>query len=292
MNDNIPKSQVLLEEMLPSSSVPMRVLPLLISSLRRYLWPNPKEGVAVPAGLSNRTLFSAAVCSALCVALSLTAVVAVQIAFSRVDRNNRLGLSQDCFYAISGWTFLLYDLFHSYVIGVFAFWLVRSLCWEAWIGGSALIISSLADIGSLSVDMFLQTPALSALANGRSAGFPHPEAGYDVICSTLDFTQASFGLVGSFFLAGAAMKVAGPARLAGWFIIAGFPISIFQIAEVGLHTPWTAIVDNWVTPLSEIMVHVMMAVCLWNIFRQKSVSSDSQPMVSPRLENQRSRSRF
>jgi hypothetical protein len=172
MNDNIPKSKVLLEEMLPSSSVPVRVLPLLMSSLRRYLWPNPKEGVAVPAGLSNRTLLSAAVCSALCVALSLTAVVAVQIAFSRVDRNNRLGLSQDCFYAISGWTFLLYDLFHSYVIGVFAFWLVRSLCWEAWIGGSALIISSLADIGSLSVDMFLQTPALSALAMVDLPDFP------------------------------------------------------------------------------------------------------------------------
>jgi hypothetical protein len=272
-----------LEEMLPSPSAPMHLLPLLTSSLRRYFWPKPKER-AVSTSLSNRTLLSAAVCSAICVTLSVAAMVAVQIAFSRVDKNNHLELSQDRFYAISGWTFLLYDLLHIYVLGVFAFWLVRSLCWEAWIGGSALIISSFADMGSLSVNMFLQTPALSALADGRSVGFPQPEAGYDVICSTLDFTQASFALVGSFFLAGAALKVAGPARLAGWLIIAGFPISIFQIAEVGIHAPWTAIVDDWATPLSELSQHMMMAICLWNIFHQKSISSDAQLMVSPRKE--------
>jgi hypothetical protein len=276
MGDKFYKSHIFLEDALLPAPLPMRLLPLLSSAIRRYFWPTPKCSGAISANLSRRTLLSAAICSGICVALSLAAILTLQIAFSRVGQNNRLGLSQDGFFAMSGWTFLLYDLVHICVIGVFAFWLVRSLCWEAWIGGSALIIASLADFGSLSVSMFLQTPALSALANGEPVGFPNPEAGYDVICSTLDFTQASFALVGSIFLAGAAMKAQGSARIAGWFIIAGFPIGIFQIAELGLHTPWTAVVDDWVTPLCEIIEHLIMAICLWDLFRQKDLSSNSR----------------
>jgi hypothetical protein len=276
MSDKFYKRHIFLEDAFPSDPSPMRFLSLLYSAIRQYFWPNPRCGATIPAHLSRRTLLSAVTCSGICVAVSLAAILTLQIAFSRVYRSNQLGLSQDGFYAMSGWTFLLYDLIHIYVIGVFAFWLVRSLCWEAWIGGSALIIASLADFGSLSVSMFLRTPALSALANGEPVIVPNPEAGYDVICSTLDFAQASFALVGSFFLAGAAMKAQGTARLAGWFILAGFPLSIFQIAEVGLHTPWTAVVDDWVTPISEIMEHLIMAICLWYLFCQKSLSPESQ----------------
>jgi hypothetical protein len=204
------------------------------------------------------------------------AMLATQIAFSRVDRDNRLGLSQDGFYALSGWSFLIYDLVHIYVIGLLAFWLVRSLCWEAWIGGSALVIASLADFGSLSVNISLQIPALTALVQGKSIGLPEPEAGYDVICSTLDFTQASFAMVGSFFLAGAAMKAGKSARLVGWFVLVGLLVSIFQIAEVGLHTFWTEIVDDWLTPLSGILEHLAIAVCLWIWFRRENSSFDSR----------------
>jgi hypothetical protein len=128
-------------------------------------------------------------------------------------------LSQDGFYAMSGWSFLIYDLVHIYVIGVFAFWLVRSLCWEAWIGASALIIAALAEFGSLGVNIFLQIPTLSAPVHGKSIGLPQPEAGYDVICSTFDFAKASFAPVGSFFLAGAAMKARKSARWVGWFAL-------------------------------------------------------------------------
>ena len=212
-------------------------------------------------------------------ALSLTAIVTVQIAFSRVGRNNHLGLSQDGFYALSGWTYLTYDLVHIYVVAVFAFWLARSLCWEAWLGGAALIVAALSDFGSLGVSMFLQTPALSALAHGESVGTPHPEAGYDLISSTLDFAQASFAMVGSFFLAGAALRGQGMARVVGWFLIAGFTINIFQIAEVGLHTSWTDVVDDWITPSGEVAEHSVMAVCLWALFRNKDISSDARSTV-------------
>jgi hypothetical protein len=281
MDNKFYRSNIFSEEALSLDPLPMRFLPLLSSAIRRYFWPNPKSNLAGPAHLLKRTLLSAAICSGICVALSLTAIFTVQLAFSRVDRSNHLGLSQDGFYAMSGWAFLLYDLIHIYVIGVFAFWLVQSFCWEAWIGGSALIIASLADFGSLSVNMFLRTPALSALANGEPVGLANPEAGYDVFCSTLDFAQASFALIGSFFLAGAAMKAQGSARLAGWFIIAGFPLSIVQIGEIGLHTPWTAVVDDWVTPISEMMEHLIMAICLWDLFRQKSLYCKSHIGPSP-----------
>ena len=211
------------------------------------------------------------------------AILATQIAFSRVDPDNRLGLSQDGFYAMSGWSFLIYDLVHIYVIGVFAFWLVRSLCWEAWIGGSALDIASLADFGSLSVNIFLQLPALSALVHGKSIALLQPEAGYDVICSTLDFAQASFAMVGSFFLAGAAMKARKSARLVGWFVLVGLLIRILQIAEVGLHTFWTEIVDDRLTPVGETLEHLAIAVCLWILFREENFSSDSRSIKNASL---------
>lgn len=253
----------------------MHLFSLLSSAVRRYFCPPSTSAPPATANLPKRILLSGSVCSAICVALSLIAIVAMQIAFLRVDRDNRLGLSQDGFYAMSGWSFLFYDLVRIYVIGVFAYWLVRSLCWEAWIGGSALIIASLADFGSISVNIFLQIPALSALVHGKSIGLPQPEAGYDVICSTLDFAQASFAMVGSCFLAGAAMKARKSARLVGWLVLVGLLISIFQIAEVGLHTFWTEIVDDWLTPISEILVHLAIAVCLWILFRQQDISSDS-----------------
>src|SRR5438132_13967769 len=82
-----------------------RFLPLLSSAVRRYFWPIPKRGAAINANLSKQTLLSAALCSGICIALSLTAIVTLQIAFARVDRGNHLGLSQDVFYAMSGWTF-------------------------------------------------------------------------------------------------------------------------------------------------------------------------------------------
>jgi len=252
----------------------MHLFSLLSSGVRRYFWPTSTSVAITPANLPKGILLSGSACSAICVALSLMAILATQIAFSRVDRDNRLGLSQDGFYAMSGWSFLIYDLVHIYVIGVFAFWLVRSLCWEAWIGGSALVIASLADFGSLSVNIFLQIPALSALVHGKSIGLPQPEAGYDVICSTLDFAQASFAMVGSFFLAGAALKAPKGARLVGWFVLVGVVISVFQIAEVGLHTLWTQFVNDWLTPVSQILEHLAIAIFLWILFRQKDISSD------------------
>jgi hypothetical protein len=219
---------------------------------------------------SNKILTAAAVCSFLCVLLSTVAIVAAQIAFSRFGSSNPLELSQDPFYAVSGWAFLLYDLFHIFVIAVFALVLARAFSWEAWMGGAASVVSSLADFASLSVNIFFLTAALRALAQGRAIGFANPGAGYEVICSTLDFAQASFGLVGTLFLATAAIRVSGIARVAGWFLMVGLPISFFQIAEVGLHTPWTIIVDQWVTPIDEIVLHIVIGVALFAIIRHRN----------------------
>ena len=82
-------------------------------------------------------------------------------------------------------------------------------------------------------------------------------------------------MVGSCFLAGAALKAGKSARLVGWFILLGLLISVLQLAEVGLHTVWTAIVDDWLTPVSEILEHLAIAICLWTLWGQKDLSSDS-----------------
>ena len=245
---------------------------------------------------SNRILILAAVCSLFCVLLSTIAIATGQIAFSRFGSDNNLGLSQDPFYAISGWAFLLYDPVHVFVIAVFALVLARAFTWEAWMGGGASVVSSLADFASLFVNIFFLTAALRALAQGRPIGLASPEAGYEVICSTLDFAQASFGLVGTLFLATAAIKVSGMARVAGWFLLAGLPISFFQIAEVGLHTPWTIIVDGWVTPLDEVAQHTVIAITLFAIIRQRLRSRMPKPnkepvTLSPSVQNSACESR-
>jgi hypothetical protein len=245
---------------------------------------------------SNRILILAAVCSTLCVFLSTIAIATGQIAFSRFGPDNNLGLSLDPFYAISGWAFLLYDLVHVFVIAVFALVLARAFSWEACLGGGASVVSSLADFASLFVNIFFLTAALRALAQGKPIGLASPEAGYEVICSTLDFAQASFGLVGTLFLATAAIKVSGMARVAGWFLLAGLPISFFQIAEVGLHTPWTIIVDGWVTPLDEVAQHTVIAITLFAIIRHRLRSRipklNQVPVTrSPSIPNSASESR-
>jgi hypothetical protein len=219
--------------------------------------------------ISNKILMAAVVCSALCVLLSLVAIVAAQIAFYRCGPHNRLELSQDPFYAVSGWAFLLYDLFHIFVIGVFALILARAFSWEAWMGGGASVISSLADFALLSVNIFFLTAALRALAQGLAIGFANPEAGYEVICSTLGFAQASFGLVGTLFLATAAIKASGIARVVGWFLAAALPIGFFRIAEVGLHTSWAVIVNEWVTPIDQVVLHVVIGIALLVMIRRR-----------------------
>jgi hypothetical protein len=220
--------------------------------------------------LSNRVLIAATICCALCVLLSTIAVGANQIAFSRIDPSNRLGLSQDLFHNVASWAFLFYDLLHLFVIAVFALVLAQSYSWEAWMGGGASVVSTLADLASLSVSMFLLMAALRAMAEGKPTGLVTPEAGYDVICSTLDFAQSSFGLVGTLFLATAAIKASGMAKVAGWFLLIGLPISIFQVAEVGMHTPWTVIVDAWVNPVDEIIQQIVIGVTLFAMLRHRT----------------------
>ena len=135
-------------------------------------------------------------------------------------------------------------------------------------GGGASIVSTLADLASLGISMFFLMAALRAMAEGKPTGLVTPEAGYDVICSTLDFAQASFGLVGTLFLATAALKASGMAKVAGWFLLIGLPISIFQVAEVGLHTPWTVIIDAWVNPVDEIIQQIVIGIALFAVLRR------------------------
>ena len=219
--------------------------------------------------LPNGMLIAAAVCCALCILLSAIAIGADQIAFSAIDPDNLLGLCQDIYYTIASWAFLLYDLLHIFVIVVFALVLAQTFSWEAWMGGGASVISSLADISSLSVNVFFLTAALKAMAEGKGTGLVTPEAGYDVICSTLDFAQASFGLVGTLFLATAAIKATGMAKVAGWFLLIALPISFLQVAEVGMHAPWTAIVDRWVTPIDGIIQQIVIGLALCSILNRR-----------------------
>lgn len=139
-------------------------------------------------------------------------------------------------------------------------------------GGGASIVSTLADLASLAISMFFLMAALRSMAEGKPTGLVTPEAGYDVICSTLDFAQASFGLVGTLFLATAAMKASGLAKVAGWFLLIGLPISFFQVAEVGMHTPWTVIIDAWVNPIDEIIQQIVIGIALIAIVCRKPKS--------------------
>jgi hypothetical protein len=233
-------------------------------------------GARKQMNLSNKTLIAATVCCGLCIMLSIVAIGADQLALIRISPDNRLALSQDPYYAISGWAFLLYDLIHIFVIAVFALVLAQNFSWEAWMGGGASIVSSLADVASLSVNMFFLMTALRALAEGRATGLATPEAGFDVICSTLDFAQASFGLVGTLFLGTAAIKASGMAKVTGWFLLAGLPIGFFQIAEVGLHTSWTLIVDEWVTPINEIVQQLVIAITFYALLHRSLESPAPQ----------------
>jgi hypothetical protein len=219
--------------------------------------------------VSNKVLILAAICCALCVLLSIVGIDAEQFAFSRNDPSNRLGLSQDAYHAVAGWAFLLYDLLHIFVIVVFALVLAQTFSWEAWMGGGAAVVSSLAALSSLSVNMFFLMAALRAMADGRASGLVTPEAGYDVICSTLDFAQASFGLVGTLFLATAAIKASGMTKVAGQFLLIGLPLGFFQLAEIGVHTPWTTMVDSWVIPINTIIQQLVIGVALCAILRGK-----------------------
>jgi hypothetical protein len=223
--------------------------------------------------LSNRILVAATVCCALCVLLSTVAIGAEQLAYSRIDPNNNLALCQNLYHSVAGWAFLLFDLLHIFVIVVFALVLAQTFSWEAWMGGGASVVSTLADLSSLSVNMFFLMAALRAMAEGNSSGFVTPEAGYEVICSTLDFAQASFGVVGTLFLATAAIKASGMAKVAGWFLLLGaLPISFLQVAEVGMHTPWTVIFDTWVIPFDEIIQQIVIGLALYAIVLRRSKS--------------------
>jgi hypothetical protein len=240
--------------------------------------------------LPKRILIAATLCCALCVLLSTVAIGANQIAFSRIDPSNRLALSQDGFHNLACWAFLLYDLLHLFVIAVFALVLAESFSWEAWMGGGASIVSTLADLASLGISMFFLMAALRAMAEGKPTGLVTPEAGYDVICSTLDFAQASFGLVGTLFLATAALKASGLAKVAGWFLLIGVPISIFQVAEVGLHTPWTVIIDAWVNPVDEIIQQIVIGIALFAVLRRQPESAWSEDGNQPSSESAASHS--
>ena len=57
------------------------------------------------------------------------------------------------------------------------------------------------------------------------------------------------------------------ARVAGWFLLLGLPISVLQVAEVGMHSPWTVIVDRWVTPVDEIIQAMVIGIALYAIYR-------------------------
>ena len=269
----------------PYSSYPLIVATFLPHQRPIHAQPKGGQRRSRRMKLPRKILIAAILCCALCVLLSTVAIGANQIAFSRIEPSNRLALSQDGFHNLASWAFLLYDLLHLFVIAVFALVLAESFSWEAWMGGGASIVSTLADLASLGISMFFLMAALRAMAEGKPTGLVTPEAGYDVICSTLDFAQASFGLVGTLFLATAALKASGLAKVAGWFLLMGLPISIFQVAEVGLHTPWTVIIDAWVNPVDEIIQQTVIGIALFAVLRRRPESGWSEDGNQPPSES-------
>jgi hypothetical protein len=102
----------------------------------------------------------------------MVGIDADQFAFARNDPSNRLALSQDTYHAGAGWAFSLSDLFHIFVIVVFALVPAQTFIWEAWMGGGASVVSSLAALSSLSVNMFVLMTALRSEAERTTATGP------------------------------------------------------------------------------------------------------------------------
>jgi hypothetical protein len=220
--------------------------------------------------LSKSILLAATICCAICVFLSVVGVGSDQIAYARIDPYNRMALCLDSYHNIANWAFLFYDVVHLFVIAIFALVLSETVSWEALLGGGVSMVATLSDMASVSVNLVFLTPGLQALALGNEPGLSAPEAGYDVITSTLDFAQASFGLVGTLFLGTAAIKASGISKFVGWFLLASLPIGVLQFAEVGLRTPWTLIVDTWITPLCEIIEQILIGLVLLSMVRKRS----------------------
>jgi hypothetical protein len=225
--------------------------------------------------LSKSILLAAVISCAICVLLSIVGVAADQIAYSRIDPYNRMALCLDSYHAIANWAFLLYDLIHLFVIAIFALVLSETVSWEALLGGGVSMVATLSNMASVSVNVVFLTPGLQAMALGNEPGLAAPEAGFDVITSTLDFAQASFSLVGTLFLGTAAIKAPGMSKIVGWFLLASLPIGVLQFAEVGLRAPWTLVVDTWVTPLFEIVEQVLIGLVLLSMVRKQP--DEAQP---------------
>jgi len=61
-------------------------------------------------------------------------------------------------------------------------------------------------------------------------------------------------------------------KVAGWFLLMGLPISVLQVAEVGMHTSWTVIVDTLVTPIDEIIQQIVIGLALCAILQRRAQS--------------------
>ena len=71
------------------------------------------------------------------------------------------------------------------------------------------------------------------------------------------------------------------AKVAGWFLLAALPISVIQVAEVGMHTPWTVLIDAWVNPIDEIIQQIVIGMALFAVFRRRPTSLLPKNVLHP-----------
>jgi hypothetical protein len=197
----------------------------------------------------------AAFSSMLCLALLAAAVYGTNTVFAHINPSDRLRVSADFAYALSGAGFLVYDLIHIFVIWVFAFFLARFSYTLTWLGTGWLILSSLADLCSLALTMIVNTKIFNSISIGNGAGSAVPFSNYELFSSTLELIQSFSGLAGYAFLIWPVFKSTGPIRTAGYFVLLGFPLGLLQIAEIGRSSASTLWMDLWVTPFTEMIQH-------------------------------------
>jgi hypothetical protein len=245
-------------------------------------WTDQLFTFFVGVNLSRKTATIGAIASALCMVLTVAAVFGQELAFSRFAPSDRLGLSADFNYAESEWAFIMHDLAHIIAFCAFTVVLARGSQTLAWLGTGWLILSSLADMTYVAIQLSFNSQAASS-GNGVGSAVPFP--GLELMTSTLDVVQAFAGLIGFAFLAFAVFKVSGQARIAGWFVLLGLPLGVVQLIETGINRNDTGFLDIWITPGTEFIQHAALAWFFFTFAFRKHKNLDSFRAPSKPVRN-------
>jgi hypothetical protein len=213
----------------------------------------------VPLRKSRKIILFAAICSILCMVLTAIGMIVTEFAYAQHGPVDQVGSSMDTALVLGAWSFILYDLFHLIVLCVFLAWLPSKSFVLSMLGIGFLIFSSLADALAVALNATLSSQTLKSVMLGNGLGSVLPMNGYDIVYPAILSTQEWAGLIGYACLIHPILKSKDAIRVAGLFVLIGFPLGILQVIEANQHTPFSFILDTWITPIVELLQHGAIA---------------------------------